>query len=53
MKPERTPHAVGETGVWRKGEEESVKNDRDDGSVLSRAEDGGADADYGGAVTDG
>ena len=53
MKPERTPHAVGETGVWRKGEEESVKSDRDDGSVLSRAEDGGADADYGGTVTDG
>ena len=53
MKPERTPHAVGETGVWRKGEVESVKSDRDDGSVLSRAEDGGADADYGGAVTDG
>ena len=53
MTAEGTPPAVGEAGVWRKGEEESVKSDRDDGSVLSRAEDGGADADYGGTVTDG
>lgn len=53
MKPDRTPHAVGKTGVWREGEEESVKSDWDGGSVLPRTEDGGADADDGGAVADG
>ena len=53
MKPYRTPHAVGKTGVWREGEEESVKSDWDGGSVLPRTENGGADADDGGTVAGG
>ena len=34
-------------------EEERTEEERTEGSILSRAEDGGADADDGGAVADG
>ena len=37
----------------REEREERAEEERAEGSILSRAEDGGADADYGGSVTNG
>lgn len=67
MKPHRSQHAADETGVRRKRRRkkrwkgrrwkglrvERAEEERAEGSILSRAEDGGADADDGGSVADG
>ena len=55
MMPHRSQHAADETGVRRKRrrKKREEREERAEGSVLPRAEDGGADADDGGAVADG
>lgn len=53
-KPTQMRPACGGKGEGRKGEKEKrEKEERAEGSILPRAEDGGADADDGGAVADG
>ena len=56
MKPHRSQHAADETGVRRRRRRrrrKGGKEERAEGSILSRAEDGGTDADDGGSVEDG
>ncbi len=63
MKPHRSQHAADETGVRKKRRRKKrrkgrkglrrKREERAEGSILSRAEDGGTDADDGGSVADG
>ena len=67
MKPHQSQHAADETGVrrkrrrkkrWKRRRRKGLrwkgeKEERAEGSILSRAEDGGTDADDGGSVADG
>ena len=53
MEREREERAEEEREKEEREKEEREKEERAEGSILSRAEDGGADADDGGSVADG